>query len=382
MRTKTATTQFFYRAIVLGAVSLINCVGFSNHTAAAADPLGAWSAPSTANVRIGVLGLFHPREVRVQAIAGQGLLLHAGNQTVMLEQSSGVAAATIHLSKTEVLVKVGGQEIRASRVSVASRMNEPADFTLDIPGKITRQYHGTLEVEPSAGSLLAIVTTDEETAVASVVAAESAPDAPLEALKAQAVAVRSYFAAGRGRHRDFDFCDTTHCQFLRSPPPHESDVSKAVKTTRGLVLAYNDRPFPAMYTGSCSGHTHTPAELGIQSAAYPYYSVACEYCRTHPANWTSKLSARDANSLRSSDESARLKVVRQIGWGAVPSNDFVATKNGDQVVLRGVGNGHGIGLCQAGAKAMAESGATFQEILNHYYPNTSIVSIERNTREP
>src|SRR6266571_2973368 len=59
---------------------------------------------------------------------------------------------------------------------------------------------------------------DRETATASVVAAENTPDTPLEALKAQAVAARSYFVAGRGRHHDFDFCDTTHCQFLREPP--------------------------------------------------------------------------------------------------------------------------------------------------------------------
>src|SRR5208283_1270192 len=65
--------------------------------------------------------------------------------------------------------------------------------------------------------LTAVVTMDLEPAVASVVAAEGTVDAPSEALKALAVAARSYFVAGKGRHRDFDFCDTTHCQFLREP---------------------------------------------------------------------------------------------------------------------------------------------------------------------
>jgi stage II sporulation protein D len=66
-------------------------------------------------------------------------------------------------------------------------------------------------------------------------------------------------------------------------------------------------------------------------------------------------------------------VVRHIGWSAVPSDDFSLAKDGDRVLLKGVGNGHGIGLCQAGARAMAELGAGFREILLHYYPNTDIV---------
>jgi stage II sporulation protein D len=50
-------------------------------------------------------------------------------------------------------------------------------------------------------------------------------------------------------------------------------------------------------------------------------------------------------------------------------------KEGEQIVLRGIGQGHGIGLCQAGAQAMAKAGADFREILAHYYPNTVIVTL-------
>ena len=100
---------------------------------------------------------------------------------------------------------------------------------------------------------------DLETAVASVVAAEGTVDTPSEALKALAVAARSYFVAGKGRHRDFDFCDTTHCQFLREPPASNSAATQAVSATRGLVItyqsAYQSQPIAAMYTRSCSGRT-------------------------------------------------------------------------------------------------------------------------------
>ncbi len=323
-------------------------------------------------VSVSVFGLFHPQEFVVTAPAGHALILHAGGKRVALE-NSGVSSATVRIDVSDLIVSAGREELRSTRVAVLGRRNESADFILEIPGKIRRQYHGTLEIRPAGRHLLSVATLDLETAVASVVSAESAPDAPLEALKAQAVAARSYFVAGRGRHRDFDFCDTTHCQFLRASPPVTSRVAVAVEATRGLVLAYQSMPFAAMYTRSCSGQTRTPAQVGLPAAAYPYFSVDCEYCRRHPVRWTSYLPAHQAESLSASDETARLAVARRIGWSAVPSNDFSFAKDGDRVLLTGVGNGHGIGLCQAGARAMAESGAAFREILLHYYPNTDIV---------
>jgi stage II sporulation protein D len=323
-------------------------------------------------VSISVFGLFHPREFVVTAPAGHALILHAGGQRVVLE-NSGVSSATVRIDGSDLIVSAGREELRSTKVVVSGRRNESADFILEIPGKIQREYRGTLEIRPAAGNLISVVALDLETAVVSVVSAESAPDTPLEALKAQAVAARSYFVAGRGRHRDFDFCDTTHCQFLRAAPPAGSRAAVAVEATRGLVLAYEAKRFAPMYTRSCSGQTRTPAQVGLPAAEYPYFSVDCEYCRRHPVRWTSYIPAPQAESLRASDETARVAVARHIGWSAVPSNDFSFTKNGDRVLLRGVGNGHGVGLCQAGARAMAASGAGFREILEHYYPNTDIV---------
>ena len=78
--------------------------------------------------------------------------------------------------------------------------------------------------------------------------------------------------------------------------------------------------------------------------------------------------------LRASDEGVRLKIDRRLGWSAIPSNDFVVKKERDQLVVEGTAEGHGIGLCQAGAKAMASEGADFRQILRHYYPETTLVT--------
>jgi len=328
-----------------------------------------------ANVRIGVLGLFHPGQLTISAPPGHALVVRAGDERIVLENSSGVYTASVRLSGSEIILQWGTRTVRASVLTVAGRNNETADFVLAVPRKITRHYRGTLEIHGSAGHLLAVITMDRETAVASIAAAESTAETPFEALKAQAVAARSYLVASRGRHRDFDFCDTTHCQFLREPPSQGTASAQAVEATRDMVLAYESEPFAAMYTRSCAGRTRTPAELGLPSTAYRYYSVECKYCRAHPVRWSSLISAEDAATLRSSNEAARLRTARHLGWNTIPSNDFIAKKDNGRILVEGIGQGHGIGLCQSGAKAMATDGADFRQILSHYYLNTTIVRI-------
>jgi stage II sporulation protein D len=330
------------------------------------------------NVSIGVLGLFHPRELTLSATGESALIVHTRDQAFILENSSGITLAHFRCSGDATVVEVGSRVIDTTDVWISGREGSRAIFVLAIPGKISRRYFGTLQVKAISGTLVPVLSMDIETAVASVLAAETTGDTPLEALKAQAVATRSYFAAGAGRHRDFAFCDTTHCQFLREPPAPGLPPAKATSDTRGLVIAYDSRPFPAMYTRSCHGQTRTPAEVGLPVASYPYYSVECEFCRKHPSHWQSRISAENAPALQRSNENARLEIDRRLGWNAIQSNDFNVKQEGDHLTLAGTGQGHGIGLCQSGAKAMAHEGASFRQILSHYYPNTTIVSLPPN----
>ena len=274
-------------------------------------------------------------------------------------------------------LQIGNQTVQASAIRVSSRGGAASDFVLAVPAKISRRYRGQLEVTLNSGSLVPVVRMELETAVASVVEAESDPDSPLEAMKAQAVATRSYLIAARGRHHDFDFCDTTHCQFLRESPPPDSNASRAAVATRALVLGYRDQFVPAMFTRSCGGRTRTPEDVGMVHQAYPYFSVACDYCIRNPVRWTRHLTPVEAADLRERGEASRLDIDRHLGWDKVPSNNFTTRNDAQSVLLEGTGQGHGIGLCQKGAKFMAQSGATFREILNHYYPNTVLVQADR-----
>ena len=340
------------------------------------------AATHAQDVRIGVLGLFHPSQLTVSAIPGTAVILHTDQKDFPLDATSTVSKVMIRSRGDELVVAYGTQSLNARTIVFTSRNGGVASFVLAIPGKIARHYRGRLGITCKSGELIPVVTMELETAAASVVAAETKPGEPVEALKAQAVAARSYLVAGKGRHENFDFCDTTHCQFLRSPPPAQSLVVKAVEATRGLVLEFDSHVFAAMYTRSCSGRTHTPAEVALPAGVYPYYAVECAYCQRHPARWQSHISPKNALGLAPLNEPARLRVARKVGWSTIPSNDFKMKKENEQVLLDGIGQGHGIGLCQAGSRAMAEQGANFREILAHYYPNAVLVDAHPGTSTP
>jgi SpoIID/LytB domain protein len=109
----------------------------------------------------------------------------------------------------------------------------------------------------------------------------------------------------------------------------------------------------------------------MPGSAYPYFAVTCDYCHNNPTTWRRRISAKDA-ALAAKGEAGRLAVDRRLGWDAVPSNNFVTHVEDGEVVLEGAGEGHGIGLCQRGARAMAEGGASFRKILERYFPNTTL----------
>ncbi|MGH8629854.1 MAG: SpoIID/LytB domain-containing protein, partial [Burkholderiales bacterium] len=229
----------------------------------------ARTSPSQTDVRIGVFSLFRPVELQLRPAAGDALTILAGDETLALE---GSEHAQMRVDGKLIEIRSRGRTLRVSGVRASSRGGE---FTLAIPGRIERRFRGSLEVALADQALRPVVVMELETAVASVVAAESPPGAPLESLKAQAVAARSYFVAARGRHSGFDFCDTTHCQFLRDTTARDHPATRAAAATRGLVLTHNTRVVPAYYSASCGGRTRTLAELGLPAEDYPYYAVTC-----------------------------------------------------------------------------------------------------------
>lgn len=332
------------------------------------------SASSTERVRIAVLGLFHSSQFVVEVSPAFPMLVESGQQQ-FVAGAGARQSVTVRRVGSRVIVQSAPARIVGERFTFGARSGGESEFVLAVPGKLRRRYRGNLTITARNTELIAVVDMDLETAVASVLAAELSPDAPLEALKAQAVVSRSFLVGGGHRHAYADFCDTTHCQFLREPPPARSQAALAARATRGLVLAWKGTPFAAMYSASCGGHTHSLAQAGSPAVDYPYYPVACAYCRRAPETWTSQLNQTDAAALVPNGEQERIKAARKLGWNALPSSTFTRSDADGAIVLHGVGRGHGIGLCQRGATGMARDGADFRAILSHYFPNTTLESV-------
>lgn len=251
--------------------------------------------------------------------------------------------------------------------------------------------------------------------VLGVMQAEGTTENEPEALKALAIAIRTYAVKNIGRHTKdgYDFCSTTHCQRFVSSSARNSDaLIAAVRSTAGQVLLDQRNQIVDSYFGaSCGGETANIGELwGVTPAAY-LRGVHDEYCVSGPhATWTDTISYHDLlRALRSDsrtdvggrldqlivsqrDETGRAEFItidgerqkkvrgwdfkiiigRVLGWNVLKSSRFQVMRSGNSFVFRGSGFGHGLGLCQEGAHVMAARGMSYQKILEKYFPGTRV----------
>jgi len=259
-----------------------------------------------------------------------------------------------------------------------------------------------------------------------VLAAEASVEDEFEALKAQAVTSRTFALKNMNRHgrENYNFCSTTHCQ--RFVTADESANESAGETMRRRAIAETadeilrdegNHTVDAYFHVACGGATADMRTLwGAATAAAggtPTYArgVRDSFCATMPyRRWTDVIPATELLRALQSDARShpgerldRVNVVRRdgtgraelvalegerprrlrgwdfkiivgraLGWNLLKSSRFEVERRGANFVFRGGGFGHGLGLCQHGAHVMAERGAPYRQILNNYFPGTSI----------
>lgn len=236
-----------------------------------------------------------------------------------------------------------------------------------------------------------------ETYVASVLAGEVSPSWPIEALKAQAIASRTFALKrmkerkGRSYHVENSYMD----QVFRHMP--DKIFVEAVRETAGLVLSFNGELAESSFHSTCGGHTANAKETWGQAYSY-LEGVPCSFCTISPAyKWTTSMSTADLQKKlgakiadikvlkRASDERIMsLELNKQTKMSGhqfrmkagplkVKSTLIYDFKLKDKnIEMSGQGFGHGVGLCQYGTLGMARAGHTSEQILAHYYPKTSI----------
>jgi SpoIID/LytB domain protein len=251
--------------------------------------------------------------------------------------------------------------------------------------------------------------------VLGVMSTEGTTEAEAEALKALAIAIRTYAVRNRGRHaRDgYDFCSTTHCQrFGGIAAAADSRISAAVHATEGQVLLDDhDQVVDSYFGASCGGETANIGTLWGKNPPEYLQGVRDEFCVTGPhATWTDIIARADLlRALQSDtrtaigsrldrieitkrDETGRAEFItlegeqhktirgwdfkiivgRVLGWNLLKSSRFEVSRAGSNFVFRGSGFGHGLGLCQEGAHVMAARGIGYQRILEKYFPGTRV----------
>ncbi|BAU14501.1 SpoIID/LytB domain-containing protein [Leptolyngbya sp. NIES-3755] len=285
-----------------------------------------------------------------------------------------------------------------------------------------RWYRGRVYLIPSGKGLTAINYVDLEQYLFSVLGSEMSGNWPQEALKAQAVAARSYALHERqgaiAKSGMFDLGDTQGWQVYNGIQSESTGTQTAVMATAGKVLAHNSQIINAVFHSSAGGCTENVEDVWVQPLPY-LRSVKNNYDQGAPVNeWSRNFTAAEIGNrfgvgnlqrlepvklTRSCGRVQEIRVVGDRGSEVVKGNEFrealglrstlftianqfqpVASTKGQKQALAGVtfngrGFGHGLGMSQWGAYNMARRGYTFEQILQQYYLNTQIapINVER-----
>ncbi|MGE0363665.1 MAG: SpoIID/LytB domain-containing protein [Vicinamibacterales bacterium] len=242
--------------------------------------------------------------------------------------------------------------------------------------------------------------------VARVISGEGEPRAGRAAHDALAIVIRTFAAANRHRHRaeGFDLCDTTHCQVMRPSIPV---ARQAALATAGRLLLDGGQPAFVYYSALCGGIPALASEVWPGASDYRPEAARDDACEDQPA-WSSQLRAdqleralraaglhgqrlrglrvvdrttsRRAGTLHAegfspaeiSAHELRMAVGRTLGWQWLRSTAFEVTRTAAGYRFRGVGFGHGVGLCVIGAGRRAARGESAAQILRAYFGDLAI----------
>lgn len=419
---------------ILGA--LVICALAAGLSGAASTPDdAAWGALSEESIRVGLApsapsAVVSGREsftVIVYSGAAQRLSSAAGEEWTFEGAEPGLRARSS-----------AGGSFEFADGTVRMRPDGPAAMVVN-----GTAYRGEIEIYPAApGSLSVVNVVGIESYLRGVVPGEigKRPPADIEAVKAQAVAARTYAAASSGARAggDFDVLSTIGDQLYQGIDSEDAVCDQAVFETACIVLTFEGEPAFAYFHSSCGGRTEARHEVW-ELDELPYLGSVWDtdnsrddldraWCRdassfTWTETWTGEEIARlvreelpkvastpvrepigDVAGLevtartpggrvrwlevRTTSGTYRVladrvrRLLRRPDTGGILRSAWfdlnVETDGGvvSRVTATGRGNGHGVGMCQHGALAMAKGGRSYEEILAHYYPGTEIARLE------
>ena len=285
-----------------------------------------------------------------------------------------------------------------------------------------RRYRGVLIVESKSNRLFAVNHLGIERYLMSVVGAEMPKEWPKAALKAQAVAARTYALRTLGKKETFDINSTESTQVYLGIESETASTKKAVNSTRSLVLRYRGELISAVFHSSSGGQTESSGS--VWKYQLPYLISVRDYDQHSPKyRWRMAFSPSDLKRIflevggvkyiriigkSKTGRILRAKVVgpkgqlllsgkqlrrrmrlkstrakffilpyrkdseRSIKFSDQNYSKLTSLDNNNYLLVKGLGFGHGVGMSQWGAHGMAKKGSNYRQILLHYYRGAKI----------
>ena len=256
-----------------------------------------------------------------------------------------------------------------------------------------------------------IMTIPFEKYIKGVVAGEMPATFDLEALKAQAVASRSYamYQMTATKDKEYDVLNTTANQVYLTDEQLKTNwkenyqekinkINKAIQETSGEYLTYNNQIVNAMFFSTSVGKTENSEEVFVSKLPY-LRSVDSKWDEASPVfNDTYTFDLKDFYTKLNLpyNEKLNIEITKKTSTGRIKklkinnqelngrdlatklslrSNYFTITQNNEKITITTKGFGHGVGMSQYGANGMAKEGYKYDQILKHYYQNTEIKKI-------
>ena len=274
-----------------------------------------------------------------------------------------------------------------------------------------KPYRGVIELQNILGSIHVINVLKLNEYLYSVVPSEIPSSWEHEALKAQAIAARTYafyHINHQKSRRLYDLNGTTRFQVYKGLSVENPATTEAVNRTAGELIVFKNEPIISYFHSTCGGKTIDDKYIWKRSD-FPYLKgTSCAYCQESPHyNWDLLVSL---NSIRSALKKDRKQVGRiksiifkkrndriidvsikhtngtinltgnnfrlLLKANKIKSMYFKSKKYQKGLMLKGKGWGHGVGMCQWGARGLAKKGASYKKILRHYYNNIHILRIK------
>lgn len=345
--------------------------------------------------------------IRVLIINGKSKIYISGKNFTVNELNTGREIAILN-APNELLIEAEEKGIKINnRVSIPN-IHLFIDNTENIYKIDGKRYKGRIEILKDNENLLVVNELNLEDYLVGLVAQEMPSHWNIEALKAQAVVGRSY-ALFQKKNRMGGFYhleSNVNDQVYNGIDSENKRAQLAVAETYGEVLkGDNEEIIQSLYHSCCGGRTEPPT-LIWQNGSTLLQSVVCGFCKDYPNYfWEFKISANELKRKfnnggyqideikkieieKRSDSNRVLEIAikgksknlflsgnelrRLIGFDCLRSTNFIIKSQKGTIEFFGVGYGHGAGLCQWGARKMAECGYRYKDILKYYYPQAAI----------